>query len=90
MNRETPEEDQRIQRPKRCEKNYNDQDNSPKTLSDKNCQASSQKFRQLISSDQYGNLKRINKKICRQKMSIMFNQICISEEMLPLYIYIYI
>ena len=27
--------------------------------------------------------ERINQKICRQKMSIMFNQICINEEMLP-------
>ena len=42
--------------------------------------------------------ERINKKICRQKMSIMFNEICIDEEMLPkythththIYIYIYI
>ena len=34
--------------------------------------------------------ERINKKICRQKMSIMFNEICINEEMLPKYIYIYI
>ena len=34
--------------------------------------------------------KRINKKICKQKMSIMFNQIYINEEMLPKYIYIYI
>ena len=34
--------------------------------------------------------KRINKKICRQKMSIMLNKICINEEMLPIYIYIYI
>ena len=44
--------------------------------------------------------ERINKKICRQKMSIMFNEICINEEMLPkythththtyIYIYIYI
>ena len=30
----------------------------------------------------------INKKICRQKMSIMFNQICINEEMLPQYTYV--
>ena len=28
--------------------------------------------------------------ICRQKMSIMFNEICINEEMLTIYIYIYI
>ena len=34
--------------------------------------------------------ERIQKKICRQKMSIMFNEICINEEMLPKYIYIYI
>ena len=33
--------------------------------------------------------ERINKKICRQKMSIIFNEICINEEMLPKYIYIY-
>ena len=31
--------------------------------------------------------ERIQKKICRQKMSIMFNEICINEEMLPMYIY---
>ena len=31
--------------------------------------------------------KRIQKKICRHKMSIMFNEICINEEMLPKYIY---
>ena len=34
--------------------------------------------------------ERINKKICRQKMPFMFNEICINEEMLPIYIYIYI
>ena len=33
--------------------------------------------------------ERINKKICRQKISIMFNEICINEEMLPIYIYIH-
>ena len=32
---------------------------------------------------------RIQKKICRHKMSIMFYEICINEEMLPKYIYIY-
>ena len=30
--------------------------------------------------------ERIQKKICRQKISIMFNEICINEEMLPIYI----
>ena len=34
--------------------------------------------------------ERIQKKICRHKMSIMLNEICINEEMLPIYIYIYI
>ena len=31
--------------------------------------------------------KRIQKKICRHKMSIIFNEICINEEMLPKYTY---
>ena len=34
--------------------------------------------------------ERIQKKIYKQKMSIMFNEICINEEMLPKYTYIYI
>ena len=34
--------------------------------------------------------ERINKKICRQKISVIFNEICINEEMLPKYTYIYI
>ena len=34
--------------------------------------------------------ERIQKKICRHKMSIMFNEICINEEMLPKYTYVYI
>ena len=34
--------------------------------------------------------EQIQKKICRQKMSIMFNEIWINEEMVPKYIYIYI
>ena len=33
---------------------------------------------------------RIHKRICRHKISIMFNEICINEEMLPKYTYIYI
>ena len=35
-------------------------------------------------------IERIQKKICRHKISIMFNEICINEEMLPKYTYIYI
>ena len=34
--------------------------------------------------------ERIQKKICRHKISIIFNEICINEEMRPIYIYIYI
>ena len=34
--------------------------------------------------------ERIQKKICRHKMSIMFNEIYINEEMLPKYTYVYI
>ena len=45
---QTPEEGRRTYQPKRCENNNNYEDNSPKTLNDKNQQASSQKFRQLI------------------------------------------
>ena len=45
---QTPEEGQRTYRPKRCGNNNKDEDNSPKNLNDKNQQASSQKFRQLI------------------------------------------
>ena len=44
----------------------------------------------MISLRSIRQFERINKKICRRKRSIMFNQICIHEEMLPIYIYIYI
>ena len=47
---QTPEEGRKTYRPKRSGNNNNDEDNSPKTLNNKNHQASSQKFRQLISS----------------------------------------
>ena len=46
--RQTPEEGRRTYRPKHCVNNNKDEDNSPKILIDKNQQASSQKFRQLI------------------------------------------
>ena len=45
---QTPEEGRRTYRPKRCENNNKDEDNSPKTLNDKNHQVSSQKFK-LVS-----------------------------------------
>ena len=40
----------RTYRPKRCENNNKDEDNSPKTLTDKNHRASSQKFKQLTEA----------------------------------------
>ena len=46
--RQTPEEGRRTYRPKHCGNNNKDEDNSPKNLNDKNQQASSQKFRQLV------------------------------------------
>ena len=45
--RQASEEGRRTYRPKSCENKNKDEDNSPKTLNDKNNQASSQKFRQL-------------------------------------------
>ena len=48
LGRQTPEEGGRTYRPKRRENKNTDEDNSPKTLHDKNHQASSQKFRQLV------------------------------------------
>ena len=41
-------------KPKRCGNNKKDEDNSPKTLNDKNQQASSQKFRRP-NEDEYKN-----------------------------------
>ena len=49
--RQTPEEGWSTYRPKRCGNNNKDEDNSLKTPNDKNHQASSQKFRQLILYD---------------------------------------
>ena len=51
--RQTPEEDRRTYQPKCCGNNNKDEDNSLKTLNDKNQPASSQKFRQLISFKKY-------------------------------------
>ena len=45
--RQIPKEGQRTYWPKHCGNNNKDEDNSLKTLNDKNHQASSQKFRQL-------------------------------------------
>ena len=48
VQQETTEEGQRTYQPKHCKYNNKDEDNSSKTLNDKNHQASSQKFRQLM------------------------------------------
>ena len=45
---QTPEESRRTYQLKYCGNNNKDEDNSPKTLNDKNQQALSQKFGQLI------------------------------------------
>ena len=47
--RQTPKEGRRTYWPKRCGNKNKDEDNGLKTLNDKNHQASSQKFRQLVS-----------------------------------------
>ena len=49
--RQTPEEGRRTYRPKHSGNNNKGEDNSSKTFNDKNHQASSQKFRQLIIID---------------------------------------
>ena len=46
--RQTPKEGRRIYQPKHCGNNNKDEDNNPKNLNDKNQQAPSLKFRQLI------------------------------------------
>ena len=45
--RQTPEEGRKTYQPKRCGNNHKDEDNSLKTLNDKDQKALSQKFRQL-------------------------------------------
>ena len=52
VQQEIAEEGRRTYRPKRCEYNNKDEDNSPRTLNDKNHQASSLKF-QSTDSDLY-------------------------------------
>ena len=55
---QTPEEGRWTYRPKRCGNNNKDEDNSLKTLNDKNQQASSQKFRQLIKKSKVSDHSR--------------------------------
>ncbi len=55
--RQTPEEGRRTYRPKRCGNNNKDEDNSPKTINDKNQQASSKKFAQQIPQEGRGTYR---------------------------------
>ena len=72
---QTPEKGRRTYRPKCCGNNK-DEDNSPKTLNDKNHQASSQKFRQLINHLGYlmpnPLYTYISNMICKHMLLIMF------------------
>ena len=70
-------EGRRIYWPKRCRNNNKDENNRPKTLNDKNQQASSQKFRQLKPhyQMQLNVLSWIlnSFKYCYQALIILFN-----------------
>ena len=65
--RQTPEEGRWTYRPKRCGNDNKDEDNSPKNLNDKNQQASTQKFRQLVLL--------FDTNICIPHNSIVFTQL---------------
>ena len=76
--RQTAEEGQRTYQLRRRGNNNKDEDNSPKTLKDKNHQASSQKFRRLISNSllfvrfihERGNIKQILLHTCTLYLSL--------------------
>ena len=57
--RQTSEEGRRTYQLKHCGNNNKDEGNSPKTLNDKNQQASSQKFRQLRNKTSLFTIKKI-------------------------------
>ena len=68
--RQTPKEDRRTYRPKRCGNNNKDEDNSPKILNDKNQQASSQKSRYIF-------IKKCIRSLLKSSLQlIMFPCIC--------------
>ena len=72
---QTPEEDRRSYRPKSWGNNNKNEDNSPKTLNDKNHQASSQKFRQLKILDKiYKKKKKKKKKMLRKADAVQGNK----------------
>ena len=87
--RQKPEEGRRTYRTKRCGNSNKDEDNSPKTLNDKNHQASSQKFRQI--SSRYGpdtiyewkQLEKLNQKLARMTNHLTFLCRCRDLKLVP-------
>ena len=78
--RQTPR-GRRTYRPKRCGNNNKDEDNSPKTINDKNHQASSQKLRQQISCIQRHFQRGTGYKVCK---SLCFFSSSYSESIIAL------
>ena len=77
-------------RPKHCGNNNKDEDNSQKTLNDKNHQASYQRFWQLISSRyrpdtiyDWKQLEKLNKKLARMTNHLTFQCRCWDLKLLP-------
>ena len=71
--RQTPEEGRRTYQPKRCENNNKDEDNRLKTLDDKNHQASSQNFKQLINQCLFVFTELNGFKYCYRILIILFD-----------------
>ena len=78
---QTPEEGRRTYRPKHCGNNNKDEDNSLKTLNDKNHQGSSQKLNFYWSF----SIKDFNKRICSLYIYIYIH----CKGYIYIYIYIY-
>ena len=72
--RQTHEEGRRTYRPKRYGNNNKDEDKSPKTLNDKNHQASSQKFKQL-KENQSNNQNWFPRQVHPAKWTYVVNSI---------------
>ena len=59
VQQETPEEGQKKHQPKHCEYNNKDDNDSQNTLNDKNYEASSQKFRQIMNFNATFNYEKV-------------------------------
>ena len=77
-------------RPKRCEYNNKDEDNSPNNLDNTNNQASSQKFRKTISNrygpgiiQQWKQLEKLNQKLARMTNHLTFLYRCRDLKLVP-------